>query len=174
MIPLNSGRKNLCNNRLWLQLVELLKLQQLITCPQYFEAHPGIHHTWYMQGKSRLIVFFFVFFLRCPSTFSRKPELFWGKEATRWVLCHHTRCTSTCLPCQQVTFWSSGTEAADPLMTSAVLSLYLEHKCAPDHKAASLHICQHVLPSTQNYAPSWELGGLCHKLSWRVKLTSAS
>lgn len=113
-------------------------------------------------------------FFMCPSTFSRKLELSWGKEATRWVLCHHTRCTSTCLPCQQVTFWSSGTEAADPLMSSAVLSLYLEHKCAPDHKAASLHICQHVLPSTQNYASSWELGGLCHKLSWRVNLTSAS
>lgn len=111
-------------------------------------------------------------FFECPSIVSRKPQLFWGKEATRWVLCHHTRCTSTCLPCQQVTFWSLGTEAADPLMSSAVLSLQLDHKCAPDHKAASLP--GSVLLSTQNYAPSWELRHLCHKVSQRVKLASAS
>lgn len=135
MIPLNSGRNSLCNNRLWLQLLELPKLQQLITCPQYFEVHPGIYNIHYLQGKSRVIA---LLFSNAPQLSVESLNYSGGKEATRWVLCHHTRYTSTCLPCQQVTFWSLGTEAADPLMSSAVLSLQLDHRCAPDHKAASL------------------------------------
>lgn len=164
MMPLNSGRR-LLSIRVGLQMVEMPKLQQLLNDPSSTVLTAHVQgYTTYGTSTANPDCSWLLFSDCSLSASSKQTRTVLGPGSH--VLCHGTKCTSNLLPGQQVIYWVLGQSIIWCDQRSLGPCLHFDHRHAPDHMAAE--VCQHVPPSTQNYAlpppHSQEFGHVCLKL----------